>query len=284
MPFQMKYKITPMYLTTPSKRRSGIKMPKVRFVVAHDTGNAGSTARGNVRYYENSRNQMSASAHIFVDDKEIIECIPALTGTPEKAWHVMYDKPIDNQLFGDDANDVAIGIELCYGGKINNEEAYKRYVWVLAYTCYKFNLNPAKHITGHFILDPKRKTDPENALKKMGKSFKHLINDVVKEYNKCLSIQKLTPQPKQEKVATPTVQSQQNKQSLQEVMGMKMSDFVNNHNMKQLEEIYKKAHEEGLLNDNTWAEKAANKTITVGEVAFLATILDQRRFEKYCKK
>lgn len=207
MSFQMKYKITPMYLTTPSKRRSGNKIPKVRFVVAHDTGNAGSTARGNVRYYENSRNQMSASAHIFVDDKEIIECIPALTGTPEKAWHVLYDKPKDNQLFGDDANDAAIGIELCYGGEINNEEAYKRYVWVLAYTCYKFGLDPAKHITGHFILDPGRKTDPENALRKMGKSFKQLINDVVKEYRECLNTQNQQPQqPKPQPKQTPKIQ------------------------------------------------------------------------------
>jgi N-acetylmuramoyl-L-alanine amidase len=189
MSFKMKYSVTPQYLTAPSERRSGIKIPKVRFVVAHDTGNASSTAKGNVKYYENSRNDMSASAHIFVDDKEIIECIPALTGTPEKAWHVMYNKPKDNQLFGDDANDVAIGIELCYGGQINNEEAYKRYIWVLAYTCYKFGLNPAKDITGHFILDPERKTDPENALRTMGKSFKQLINDVVKEYNDCLSTQ-----------------------------------------------------------------------------------------------
>jgi hypothetical protein len=67
-------------------------------------------------------------------------------------------------------------------------------------------------------------------------------------------------------------------------MKMKMSDFVNNYNMKQLEEVYKKAHEEGLLNDSTWVEKAANKTITVGEVAFLATILNDRKFNKYLKK
>ena len=51
--------------------------PGVRFIVAHDTGNPGSTAAANVKYYERSRNEMSASAHIFVDDKEIVECIPA---------------------------------------------------------------------------------------------------------------------------------------------------------------------------------------------------------------
>ncbi|WP_235929795.1 hypothetical protein [Chengkuizengella marina] len=52
-----------------------------------------------------------------------------LTDTPEKAWHVQYQKPLDNQLFGDDANDIAAGVELCYSykrGCINNEESYKR--------------------------------------------------------------------------------------------------------------------------------------------------------------
>ena len=54
--------------------------PGVKFVVAHDTGNPNSTAGQNVAYYEQSRNELSASAHLFVDDREIIECIPALTG------------------------------------------------------------------------------------------------------------------------------------------------------------------------------------------------------------
>lgn len=190
MSFKMKYAITPKYLTKPSKRRSGIKMPRVGFVVAHDTGNDGSSAKDNINYYENSRNDMSASAHIFVDHTGIYECIPALTGTPEKAWHVIYNKPIDNQMFGDDANDVGIGVELCYSykkGSINNEESYKRYVWLLAYICYKFKLDVAKSIVGHHILDPQRKSDPQNALSKMGKSYNQLLKDVVKEYYDCLS-------------------------------------------------------------------------------------------------
>ncbi|MCX7610272.1 MAG: N-acetylmuramoyl-L-alanine amidase [Ignavibacterium sp.] len=210
MSFQMKYTVTPTYLTPNTKRRSGIQMPAVKFIVAHDTGNPGSTAKGNVSYYNRSANDMSASAHIFVDDKEIIECIPALTGKPEKAWHVLYNRTEDNGLYGDDANDVAIGVELCYGGKINNEEAYKRYVWVLAYICYKFNLDPSKHITGHFILDPQRKTDPENALKTMGKSFKQLLEDVKKEYNNCLQTSK-------QQVKTQTTQKTQTKKYIGEI-------------------------------------------------------------------
>lgn len=187
MKFNMKYEITKQYLTSGSKRRSGIKMNRVRFLVAHDTGNPGSTAKNNVDYYERSKNEMSASAHIFVDDKQIIECIPFLTGKPEKAWHVIYDVETDNKIFGDDANDVAGGIELCFGKQINLQEAYKRFVWVLAYACHVHALEPKSMITGHFLLDPKRKTDPKNTLAMLGKTMKELIQDVAKEYTSCLS-------------------------------------------------------------------------------------------------
>jgi len=189
MSFQQKYTIKKKYLTPHSKsprRRPGIPMEKVAFIVAHDTGNPGSTAEGNVNYYEATYNKQSASAHIFVDDKEIIECIPLLTGKPEKAWHVLYNVTKDNEMYGDDANDVAGGIELCWGKGINGEEAYKRYVWVLAYACYKFGLNPSKHIVGHEILDPGRKIDPSNGLKHIGKTYQQLRNDVIKEYNECI--------------------------------------------------------------------------------------------------
>ncbi|MFS1511903.1 N-acetylmuramoyl-L-alanine amidase family protein [Chengkuizengella sp. SCS-71B] len=194
MTFKVKYPITKKYLTKGTKRRSGIKMPEVGFIVAHDTGNDGSTALQNITYYENSNNVMYASAHIFVDDTGIYECIPLLTDTPEKAWHVLYQKPLDNQIFGDDANDIAAGVELCFShkrGSINNEEAYKRYIWVIACICFKFGLDPVKAIIGHHILDPQRKTDPQNALSKMGKSYDRLLQDVVKEYYDCLPREEL---------------------------------------------------------------------------------------------
>jgi N-acetylmuramoyl-L-alanine amidase len=186
MAFKMKYEIKKDYLKKGSKKRPGENI-NVKFVVAHDTGNPGSTAQGNINFYKRVQDQEFASAHIFVDDKEIIECIPLLTGKPERAYHVIYNVDTDNRMYGDDANDIAGGVELCFGGKINNEEAYKRYVWVIAYICYKFNLNPAKAIVGHKILDPKRKIDPHNALSKMGKTYEQFLQDVINEYNECTS-------------------------------------------------------------------------------------------------
>ncbi|MBI1920128.1 MAG: N-acetylmuramoyl-L-alanine amidase [Geobacter sp.] len=184
--FKQKYIITPRYLSTPSKRRPGRAMsPGVRFIVAHDTGNPGSTAGDNVRYYENSRNEQSASAHIFVDHREIIECIPVFTGPPEKAWHVIYGVPTDDKMFGHDANDAAIGVEYCYGGGIDADEAYRKYVWIMAYACFRFSLDPRQHIAGHFILDPNRKTDPVTGLARSRRNYEQLLRDVALEFDEC---------------------------------------------------------------------------------------------------
>ncbi|MFO0995740.1 MAG: peptidoglycan recognition family protein [Alphaproteobacteria bacterium] len=185
----MRFEIVPRYLTAPSKRRSGQALaPGVRFIVAHDTGNPGSTAANNVAYYEASRGEMSASAHLFVDDREILECIPALTGPPEKAWHVLYGVPVDNQLFGFDANNAAIGVEYCYGANINADLAYDRYVWVMAYICHRFALDPHRSIVGHFFLDPHRKTDPVTGLAFSRRTYEQLLRDVVVEYERCLGV------------------------------------------------------------------------------------------------
>lgn len=195
MPFQQKYVITQRYLTSGSKRRSGKRInPDVKFIVAHDTGNPNSSAAGNVRYYENSRNEISASAHLFVDDREIIECIPTLIGPPEKAWHVLYGVPTDNELFGFNANDAAIGVEYCYGDRINADESYARYIWLMAFICFKFNLDPKSSVVGHFFLDPQRKTDPVTGLANSRRTYDQLLKDIAIEFDVCTG--KIPPPPK----------------------------------------------------------------------------------------
>lgn len=196
MPFTQTYTVKADYLTTGTQRRSGLALLPARFIVAHDTGNPNSTALGNVSYYKNSVNVSQQSAHIFVDDKDIIECIPAVTGVPEKAWHVRYDVVGDNTRYGDDANDVAIGVEYCYGPAINADEAYKRYVWTLAYICFTLNLPPTGAIVGHFELDPTRRTDPKTGLAASGRTFAQLLLDVAAEYALCTNpLSTLTQQP-----------------------------------------------------------------------------------------
>jgi len=188
MSFQQKYTITPQYLSKPSKRRSGLLIsPSVKFVVAHDTGNPRSTATGNVNYYERSRDDESASAHIFVDGKQIIECIPALTAPPEKAWHVLYRVDTDNRMYGHNANDAAIGVEYCYGDNINADEAYRKYVWTIAFICHTFGLDPSTSVVGHAFLDPTRKTDPGSGLGYSRRSYEQLLRDIPVEHQSCIA-------------------------------------------------------------------------------------------------
>lgn len=238
MKFKQKYPIVEKYLTSGSKRRSGLKAGAIKFIVAHDTGNPGSTALNNVNYYERSRNEMSASAHLFVDDKEIIECIPALTGTPEKAWHVMESKPKDNELFGCESNNNAIGVELCYGGKVDTKEAYKRYVWVMAYICHKFNINPLTNIVGHYTLDPERRSDPMTAFKTIGKTFDQFLKDVKSELDMCKG---------------------EGGNTLE----------LTNYQWSALENNVKALLENKVISDTSWLDKTKERKLTVSELAWL---------------
>ncbi len=76
-------------------------------------------------------------------------------------------------------------MEYCYGDKINADEAYRRYIWLIAYICYSYKLDPAKSVVGHFFLDPQRKTDPVTGLSHSRRSYEQLLRDVISEFNLC---------------------------------------------------------------------------------------------------
>ncbi|APB77370.1 1,6-anhydro-N-acetylmuramyl-L-alanine amidase AmpD [Paenibacillus polymyxa] len=179
-----KYTIERRYINKRRNVRPGTRLTSGTpvFLVAHDTGNPGASADNHFTYFQNLKDR-SASAQVFVDDKKILEIIPAGTGPDpaEKAWHVLYNIKLDNELYGDDANDIALGVELCFGGKIDTLEAYKRFVWYLAYCCNKWEINPRTHIPSHKQLDPTRKRDVDQALATIGKTLKELVYDVETE-------------------------------------------------------------------------------------------------------
>lgn len=191
MDFLIRFSITRQYLPTPTARRRGYPMsPGVRFIVAHDTGNQNTTAAQNVSYFTRTANPSGgdiSSAHFFVDATQIIECIPVFdpASPPEMAWHVRPTEQDSNRLFGYRANAAAIGIEYCYGTAINADEAYRRYVWLIAYACYRFALDPATAVVGHFMLDPHRRTDPVTGLAHSRRNYEQLLRDVVAEYAEC---------------------------------------------------------------------------------------------------
>lgn len=174
--------IKEQYIKIGTSRRSGIKMQAVTFFVDHDTGNPNSTAQNNVDYYCRSCNEMSASAHAFIDDKGVIICIPCRKDDKEKAWHVRYDKTEDNRKHGADANDNAIGMELCFfpTDKARSLKAYQNYVTFAAMMCIEHGVDPHNR-SGHFQLDPERRSDPKTALVYVGKTYPDMVEDIVKE-------------------------------------------------------------------------------------------------------
>ncbi|WP_235957074.1 peptidoglycan recognition protein family protein [Paenibacillus apii] len=179
-----KYQIERRYIDVRHNVRPGTRLTSGTpgFLVAHDTGNPGATADNHFDYFQTLKDR-SASAQVFIDDKKILEIIPTGTGADpeEKAWHVLYNVSTDNDRFGDDANDIALGVDLCYGGEIDFAAAYDRFVWYLAYCCDKWGLNPLTHIPSHKQLDPARKRDCNQALAMAGKTLKDLLYDVATE-------------------------------------------------------------------------------------------------------
>lgn len=81
---------------------SNINIP-VKFIVIHDTGVPGQSAKNNADYFENT--YRGASAHYFVDEDQIIEVVPP----GKKGWHVGDDKDDSDGI----NNGNTIGIEFC---------------------------------------------------------------------------------------------------------------------------------------------------------------------------
>lgn len=180
-------------------RRYGTKMDggKAKFIVAHDTGNLNSTAQQNVNYYKNTYNidiNSTASAHIFVDDKEAIVCVP----TNEKAWHVLYNATTDNLWYGADANDVAIGVEICYfKDKERTKKSLDNGAKVLAYLCEYWGIDYKTKMPGHQDIQSD-KSDPGNVLQAAGygRNTSNLDKLVAKYYKVQTKVTKTVPYKK----------------------------------------------------------------------------------------
>lgn len=84
------------------------KKINVKYIVEHDTGVKGQTAKGNANYFYDTFR--GASAHYFVDKNDIYEVVPAGI----MAWAVGDDKAGDKHDVGDKINNSnTVHIELC---------------------------------------------------------------------------------------------------------------------------------------------------------------------------
>lgn len=113
-----------------------------KYIVIHYTGNRTDTAAGNANYFYSAKRK--ASAHYFVDEKEIYEVVdPA-----NSAWAVgkNYGK---NNLFGKCKNTNSISIEMCStGGKIA-DATISQTVELTKYLMQKYGI-ASDHVVRHY--------------------------------------------------------------------------------------------------------------------------------------
>ena len=102
--FNVPYIIDHIPSNTLHNRRPGHSMSPM-YLTIHSTANLNSTAKNERKWLTNSTNNRTASYHLVVDQKEVVECIPL----NESAWHA-----------GDGSNGTGnrktIGLEICESG------------------------------------------------------------------------------------------------------------------------------------------------------------------------
>ena len=118
-------------LTINPYSRPGTKIGKIKNIVIHWVGNAGSTAIANRNYFESLKDKkIYASSHYIIGlEGEIIQCVPE----SEIAYH------------GNHANSYSIGIENCHPdweGKFNSK-TYTSLVELCADLCKRYELDPS---------------------------------------------------------------------------------------------------------------------------------------------
>lgn len=125
----------------------------IKYIVIHYTGNDGDTAANNAKYY--AQNIVKASAHYFVDNKEVIRSVPDL----RIAWAVGGEKWAScsttggGTMHGKCTNANSISIELCdvvSNGKIEpNKETVRRAIALTRELMAKYGI-PQSNVIRHF--------------------------------------------------------------------------------------------------------------------------------------
>lgn len=125
----------------------------IKYIVIHYTGNDGDTAANNAKYYASA--VVGASAHYFVDDKEIVQSVADL----RVAWAVGGDKwkscaaTGGGKLHGTCTNKNSISIELCdvvRDGKLApHPAAVERALALVGQLMAKYGI-PRENVIRHF--------------------------------------------------------------------------------------------------------------------------------------
>nr|WP_150959374.1 N-acetylmuramoyl-L-alanine amidase [Aneurinibacillus sp. XH2] len=101
----MNYIIDHIPNSVPNNRRPCLPMTPTTITI-HNTGNPASSARNERNWLTNLSNKRTASYHLVVDEREVIECLPL----NECAWHAGDGNGAKS------GNRTSIGIEICESG------------------------------------------------------------------------------------------------------------------------------------------------------------------------
>lgn len=110
------------------------------YIIIHDTGNRGkgANAKANRNYFNTTTRE--ASAQFIVDDKEIVQALPATA----KAWHIGDGKQQTNASNGN-----SIGIELCVNSDGDFGVTYQSGIKLTKYLMKKYNI-PPENVIRHY--------------------------------------------------------------------------------------------------------------------------------------
>lgn len=121
-----------------------------RYLVIHDTANTSNGANANAHYnYFNGGNR-NASAHIFVDDSNIIQAVEFT----DIAWHCG-DGAGRNGIY----NSNSIGIEICVNSDGNYDRAVQNTIELVKYLMCEFGI-PYDRVVRHY--DASKKNCPQS--------------------------------------------------------------------------------------------------------------------------
>lgn len=129
---------------------------EITHIVVHFTANDGDTARGNLNYF--ASNLVKASAHFFVDEREVCASVPELC----IAYHCGGKRyfGIYPEFYGVCYNSNSIGVELC-SRKFENGEYYfldktvENAARLVAGLMAKYNV-PLKNVIRHYDVTGKK--------------------------------------------------------------------------------------------------------------------------------
>lgn len=138
----------------------------IKYLVIHDTGNASKGADAMIHYrYFNGGNR-NASAHYFVDDKQVVQ----LVGDSLSAWHVG-----DGRGRYGITNANSIGIEMCINADGDYAKMYYHTVELAKNIMRKFNI-PIERVVRHY--DASRKTCPAHMRKSGWQAWAQFKKDI----------------------------------------------------------------------------------------------------------